>query len=76
MSLQLDATSPHQYPPFPAVPAIPHGGVLGWAFPEADPRMKTEMQVEYSTGKYIQYLIIIYNEKRCVCINTHTHIYI
>jgi len=28
----------------------------------------------YSTGKYIQYLIIIYNEKRCMCINTHTYI--
>ena len=53
-SLQLDATSPHQYPPFSA---IPHGGVLGWAFPEADPRMKTEMQADYSTGKYIQHLI-------------------
>ena len=66
VSLQLDATSPHQYPPFPAVPAIPHGGVLGWAFPEADPRMKTEMQVEYSTGKYIQYLIMAKNLKKSI----------
>lgn len=62
-SLQLDA-SPHQYPPLTAVPAIPHGGVLGWVFPEADPRMKTEMQVEYSTGKYMQYLIMAKNLKK------------
>lgn len=65
-SLQLDTTSPHQYPPLTTVPTIPHGGVLGWAFPEADPWMKTEMQVQYSTGKYMQYLIMAKNLKKSI----------